>query len=64
MTGAAHCVLAPWLAERTGRTVFTREQASARGGIVGMRLQGDRVVLWGRAVTVTEGTLHADPPPA
>jgi hypothetical protein len=29
-----------------------------------MRVDGDRVVLSGRAVTVWEGTLHADPPPA
>lgn len=64
VTGAAHCVLAPWLAARTGRSEFTGEQASARGGIVGMRLEGDRVVLSGRAVTVLEGTLRSDPPPA
>jgi len=62
VTGAVHCVLAPWLAERTGRARFTGEQASARGGIVGMQLAGDRVILSGRAVTVIEGTLHSDPP--
>jgi predicted PhzF superfamily epimerase YddE/YHI9 len=64
VTGAVHCVLAPWLAARTGRAQFTGEQASARGGIVGMQLAGDRVILSGRAVTVIEGTLHSDPPPA
>ncbi|HEX6423673.1 MAG TPA: PhzF family phenazine biosynthesis protein [Acidimicrobiales bacterium] len=64
VTGAAHCVIGPWLAARTGRTELTGEQASARGGIVGMRVQGDRVVLSGRAVTVMEGTLLADPPRA
>jgi PhzF family phenazine biosynthesis protein len=64
VTGAAHCVIAPWLAARTGRAEHTGEQASARGGTVGMRVDGDRVVLSGRAVTVWEGTLHADPPPA
>ncbi len=64
VTGAAHCVLAPWLAARTGRSEFTGEQASSRGGIVGMRLAGDRVVLSGRAVTVIEGTLHSEPPAA
>ena len=64
VTGAAHCLIAPWLAARTGRTELTGEQASSRGGIVGMRLQGDRVVLSGRAVTVMEGTLLTDPPPA
>ena len=64
VTGAAHCTIGPWLAARTGRTDFVGEQASARGGIVGMRVDGDRVVLRGRAVTVLEGTLHSDPPPA
>lgn len=64
VTGAAHCVVAPWLAARTGRSEFVGEQASARGGTVGMRVAGDRVVLSGRAVTVMDATLHADPPAA
>ncbi len=64
VTGAAHCLIAPWLAARTGRSEFTGEQASARGGIVGMRVAGARVVLSGRAVTVLEGSLREDPPPA
>jgi PhzF family phenazine biosynthesis protein len=64
VTGGAHCTIAPWLAARTGRTTFVGEQASARGGVVGMRIEGDRVVLRGRAVTVLEGTLQTDPPPA
>jgi PhzF family phenazine biosynthesis protein len=62
VTGGAHCSIAPWLAARTDRTTFVGEQASARGGIVGMRLDGDRVVLRGHAVTVLEGTLRSDPP--
>lgn len=64
VTGSAHCLLAPWLAARSGRTTFTGRQASARGGEVGMELQGDRVRLTGRAVTVHQGTLVAEPPPA
>jgi predicted PhzF superfamily epimerase YddE/YHI9 len=64
VTGAAHCVIAPWLAGRTGRREFAGEQASARGGRVGMRLAGDRVFLTGRAVTVWEGALRVDPPAA
>jgi PhzF family phenazine biosynthesis protein len=63
VTGSAHCVLAPWLADRTGATSFVGEQASARRGRVGMFLTGDRVELSGRAVTVIEGVLHSDPPP-
>ena len=58
VTGSAHCLIAPWLAARTGRTTFTGVQASRRGGVVGMRLVGDRVELSGRAVTVMEGTLR------
>ena len=64
VTGSAHCLIGPLLAARTGRTEFTGEQASARGGIVGMRVEGDRVVLSGHAVTVLEGILREDPPPA
>ena len=58
VTGSAHCLIAPWLAARTGRTTFTGVQASRRGGLVGMRLDGDRVELSGRAVTVMEGMLR------
>lgn len=58
VTGAAHCVLAPWLASRTGRRAFTGQQASARGGVVGMRVDGSRVVLRGHAVTVLDGVLR------
>jgi predicted PhzF superfamily epimerase YddE/YHI9 len=57
-------VIGPWLADRTGRTELTGEQASVRGGLVGMRVAGHRVVLSGRAVTVMEATLLVDPPPA
>ncbi|MCP2251998.1 phenazine biosynthesis protein PhzF family [Prauserella aidingensis] len=59
VTGSAHCVLAPYWAQRLGRTELTGEQASPRGGIVGTRLDGDDVVLSGSAVTIVEGTLVA-----
>ncbi|HEX2578550.1 MAG TPA: PhzF family phenazine biosynthesis protein [Aquihabitans sp.] len=62
VTGAAHCLIGPWLAARTGRTTFTGHQASRRGGSIGMEVRGDgRVVVSGRAVTVLEGALRADP---
>jgi predicted PhzF superfamily epimerase YddE/YHI9 len=61
VTGSAHCVLAPFWALRLGRTVLMGRQVSARGGIVRMRVEGDRVVLAGRAVTVWEGSLRVDP---
>lgn len=55
VTGSAHAVLTPYWAERLGRDSFTAYQASARGGHVGCRLEGDRAVLSGRCVTVVEG---------
>jgi PhzF family phenazine biosynthesis protein len=61
VTGAAHCVIGPWLAARTGRTDFLGHQASRRGGTVAMRVAADRVFLSGPAVTVFEGSLV--PPP-
>jgi predicted PhzF superfamily epimerase YddE/YHI9 len=63
VTGSAHCVLAPFWAARTVRTTLTGQQASKRGGLVRMRLDGDRVHLGGKAVTVWSGHLHAEPPP-
>ncbi|HET6950213.1 MAG TPA: PhzF family phenazine biosynthesis protein [Acidimicrobiales bacterium] len=64
VTGGAHCLLAPWLGGRLGGVTFVGHQVSARGGVVGMRLAGDRVTLTGRAVTVLQGTLTAGPPAA
>lgn len=58
VTGSAHCMLAPFWAERLGRTELRAHQASARGGDVGVTLNGDRVVLRGAAVTVIEGELR------
>lgn len=62
VTGSAHCVLAPFWAARLGRGELVGEQISARGGSVGMRLDGERVVLSGHAVTVLRADLQHDPP--
>jgi predicted PhzF superfamily epimerase YddE/YHI9 len=53
VTGSAHCTLASFWGERLERTDLVGEQASARGGIVRMKVAGDRVILGGRAVTVS-----------
>jgi len=55
VTGSAHCVLTPFWAERLGRSNLTAYQASARGGLLHCRLDGDRVWLEGHCVTVVEG---------
>ena len=55
--GGRAAALAPFWAERLGRDALTGYQASARGGLVGVRVRGDRVALTGRAVTVLRGEL-------
>jgi len=57
VTGSAHCCLGPYWAERLGKTEFVAYQASARGGVVRVRVDGDRVMLGGQAVTVLRGEL-------
>jgi PhzF family phenazine biosynthesis protein len=57
VTGSAHCVLAPFWAGKLGRQEMTGYQASARGGVVRVRLEGDRVRLGGKAVIVLRGEL-------
>ncbi|HLZ78020.1 MAG TPA: PhzF family phenazine biosynthesis protein, partial [Sphingomonas sp.] len=55
VTGSAHAVMVPYWAEKLGRNEFSAFQASARGGRLGCRLDGERVILSGRCVTVVEG---------
>jgi PhzF family phenazine biosynthesis protein len=57
VTGSAHCALTPYWAGVLGRTEMVAYQASARGGVVHVRLLGDRVRLAGHAVTVLRGEL-------
>jgi PhzF family phenazine biosynthesis protein len=57
VTGSAHCCLAAYWAPRLGRAEMVGFQASARGGVVHVRLAGDRVRLRGQAVTVLVGRL-------
>jgi PhzF family phenazine biosynthesis protein len=57
VTGSAHCCLAPFWADRLGRAALVGYQASPRGGVVRVRVAGDRVILGGQAVTVLRGEL-------
>jgi len=58
VTGAAHCMLAPYWAAKFGKPAMSAYQASARGGEISVRLNGDRVILGGGAVTILRGFLH------
>ncbi len=57
VTGSAHCALAPYWAGKLGKDALTGYQASARGGTVLCTVNGDRVVLGGRAVTMLRAKL-------
>ena len=57
VTGSAHCALGPYWSARLRKANFIAYQASARGGIVRVGIEGDRVRLSGQAVTVLSGEL-------
>jgi PhzF family phenazine biosynthesis protein len=59
VTGSAHCCLGPFWSRRLGKEDFLARQISARGGVLKVRLAGDRVLLAGQAVTVLQGDLLA-----
>lgn len=59
VTGSAHSVLVPYWAKRLDRNRFTAFQASKRGGRLDCRLEGERVILGGKCVTVIEGAFSA-----
>jgi PhzF family phenazine biosynthesis protein len=55
--GSAHCCLGPYWGEKLERASLTAHQVSRRGGVVKVRVEGDRVVLVGDAVTVLRAEL-------
>lgn len=57
VTGSAHCSLAPFWSVRMGKKEFIAYQASERGGVLKLKLNGDRVLIRGQAVTVLRGEL-------
>ena len=61
VTGSAHCTLAPFWAPRLGLTTLLAWQASERGGVVGVEVRGDRVILRGQAITMMTAQLHIPP---
>ena len=59
VTGSAHCTLGPFWAKQLGKDELVANQVSARGGIVRVRVEGERVCLGGQAITVMQGELVA-----
>lgn len=59
VTGSAHCCLAAYWRDKLHKDAFVSYQASARGGVVRVRVQADRAILGGQAVIVARGSLLA-----
>jgi PhzF family phenazine biosynthesis protein len=57
VTGSAHCCLGDFWRKRLGKSEFLAYQASARGGVVRVRLTKERPLLGGKAVIVAKGEL-------
>jgi predicted PhzF superfamily epimerase YddE/YHI9 len=57
VTGSAHCALAVYWQGILGRDTMVGYQASPRGGKLICEVQGDRVLLTGRAITTVRGAL-------
>lgn len=57
VTGSAHCCLGPYWSQWLGKSELTAYQASARGGVIRVRVAEERVYLGGKAVTVLKGEL-------
>ena len=60
VTGAIHCSLIPFWAERLGKTEMFARQVSARGGELYCELAGDRVKIGGNAVTFLKGEIMVE----
>jgi PhzF family phenazine biosynthesis protein len=58
VTGSAHTALGPYWMGILKKSEFTAFQASERGGVIRVRVVGDRVKLGGQAVTVMTGELQ------
>ena len=59
VTGSTHCCLGPFWGRRLQKQTLVARQVSARGGLLKVALDGDRVRLGGQAVTVLRGELLA-----
>ena len=55
VTGASHCLLAPYWSERLNKTELHARQVSQRGGEIICKHQGDRVLISGKAVLYMHG---------
>lgn len=58
VTGSIHCALAPYWADRLGRSEIHSRQLSRRGGELFCRVGDDRTMIAGRCVKYLEGRIR------
>jgi PhzF family phenazine biosynthesis protein len=58
VTGSAHCALGPYWQKHLGKDKFRAYQASPRGGTINVTVNGDRVLLSGKAITMLSGEIN------
>jgi len=58
VTGATHCALVPYWADRLGRERLTARQVSRRGGDLVLERRGPRVRIGGRAALYLDGRIR------
>ena len=58
VTGSAYTKLTPLWADKLDKTHFVARQLSQRGGVLQCELQGDRVLISGRAVKYLQGEIQ------
>ncbi len=57
VTGSAHCILGPYWQKKLARDFLTAMQVSKRGGLLKLRLSGDRVYIGGQAEITFQGVI-------
>jgi PhzF family phenazine biosynthesis protein len=57
VTGSAHCALTPLWSEKLGKVEMNSLQLSKRTGLLKVRLNGDRVEIKGKAITIFEAEM-------
>ena len=60
VTGSAFTQLAPYWANKLGKSKLVAKQISARGGKVSCEVAGERVLIFGNAVKYMEGQISID----
>ena len=56
--GRGHCHVIPYWADKMGKTDFTAYQASRRGGVLYCRLNGERILISGKAALYSEAEIY------